>query len=144
MKLSLATSLLLSAPILGYTPNNFRAANTPKTNPSPSALGYVDGEDGVDLMAFVPADEVSSAVNSLASSLEISDRAVREEYSAWLMKYDKVADQTRYATFKQNFLAQEEWNQANGQAFTLNEYGDYSEGKQYLSLNMSFFVFYLY
>lgn len=144
MKLSLATSLLLSAPILGYTPNNFRTANTPKTNPTSSALGYVDSEDSVDLMAFVPADEVSSAVNSLANSLEVSDRAVREEYSAWLIKYDKVADESRYATFKQNFLAQEEWNQANGQDFNLNEYGDYSEGKQYLLLNMNIFVFYLY
>jgi hypothetical protein len=144
MKLSLATSLLLSAPILGYTPNNIRAANTPKTNPSPSALGYIDGKDAVDLVAFVPADEVSSTANSLATSLEVSDSAVREEYSTWLMKYDKVADETRYATFKQNFLAQEEWNEANGQAFTLNEFGDYSEGTHYLSLNMSFFVFYLF
>ncbi len=99
MKLSIAASLLLSAPIIAYTPNNFnRKASLNK--PSSSALRYVDPsvEDEVDVFGLAEVDLTSvfstkedPITAALAASLGVSDDDVRFEHANWLMRFDKPA-----------------------------------------------------
>jgi hypothetical protein len=138
MKLSIAASLLLSAPVIAYTTNNFnRKAYLNK--PSPSALRYVDpsAEDEAEVFGLAEVDLTSAlstkedpVTAALAASLGVSDDDVRFEYDNWLVRYNKPADETRYPTFKKNILLQAQYNRehGHGQNFPLNEYGDLTEG----------------
>jgi hypothetical protein len=138
MKFTVAASILISTPAFGYTPNaNFKQPLQIQPTASSSALGYV--EDTVDFIE-TPAMEWSAmndpVTDALKTSLGLSETAVREEYSSWLMQYGKVADETRYMTYKKNFLMQEEYNQKSGASFSLNEYGDMTERKFPLYLSV--------
>eukprot|EP00339_Tiarina_fusa_P022620 CAMPEP_0117035896 /NCGR_PEP_ID=MMETSP0472-20121206/25468_1 /TAXON_ID=693140 ORGANISM="Tiarina fusus, Strain LIS" /NCGR_SAMPLE_ID=MMETSP0472 /ASSEMBLY_ACC=CAM_ASM_000603 /LENGTH=365 /DNA_ID=CAMNT_0004745507 /DNA_START=63 /DNA_END=1160 /DNA_ORIENTATION=+ len=133
MKFTLAVSILLSAPALGYTPNaNFKQPLQNQPTASSSALGYVE-----DTVAFIETPEMEwlamndPATAALKNSLGFSELAIREEYSNWLMQYGKVADESRYSTYKKNLLMQEDYNRRVGAAFTLNEYGDMTEQEYY-------------
>jgi hypothetical protein len=136
MKFSIAASVLLSVPaVIAYTPTNFNSKKS-LNKPSPSALRYVDpssqdvdalGSAQVDLTSALSIKEDPFTI-ALASSLEVSDDDVRFEYAKWLVRYDKAADETRYPTFKKNILLQAQYNRDHGQNFSLNEYGDFTEG----------------
>jgi hypothetical protein len=137
MKFSIAASLLLSAPVIAYTPNNFNS-KTSLNKPSSSALRYVDpsAEDEVHVFGLAEVDLTSAlsikedrVTAALAVSLGVSDDDVRFEYANWMMRYNKPADETRYTTFKKNILLQAQYNREHGQNFSLNEYGDLTEGK---------------
>ena len=67
--------------------------------------------------------------SALAASLGIDDIIIRQEYGKWLARYDKTADVTRYPQFKKNFLIQFQNDLKYGKFYTLNEFGDCSEGK---------------
>lgn len=74
-----------------------------------------------------PGEDAETA--ALAASLGIDDIIIRQEYGKWLARYDKTADVTRYPQFKKNFLIQFQNDLKYGKFYTLNEYGDCSEGK---------------
>jgi len=130
MKFTLAASILLSAPVaLAYAPNaNFRQ---PIRQQVPTSLAYAAQDSTAanviqtPVMDWTTTDDAATA--ALKKTLGLSEGAVQEEYSNWLMQYGKVADESRYATYKKNYLMQEEYNQRVGAAFTLNEYGDMTE-----------------
>jgi hypothetical protein len=67
-------------------------------------------------------------IQLMAASLGVSDDDVRSEYAKWLMRYDKAADETRYPTFKKNIILLAQSNRDHGRNFSLNEYGDSTEG----------------
>jgi hypothetical protein len=141
MKLSVAAFLLLSPVADGFTPNSFQS-RAPLKNPSSSALGYVDSKgEGADLtsaqveLRILKEDRASAA---LAESLGLPDTTVRNEYANWLMTYEKTASESRYHTFKKNFLQQEEYNRKEGMRLSLNKYGDCTEG---VSPRLRFFHF---
>jgi hypothetical protein len=131
MKFTLAASILLSAPAaLGYTPNsNFKQ---PIQRPTSSALGYVETTVDIETPAaarHMLAPDDDAATSTLKKALGFSEGAIREEYSNWLMQYAKLADESRYVTYKKNFLMQENYNQRVGASFSLNECGDMTERK---------------
>jgi hypothetical protein len=137
MKLSVAAFLLLSPLVDGYTSNAFQS-RAPLKNPSSSSLGYVDSKaEGGDVLTPAQVDLSSvllkedQATAALAESLEVADITVRNEYANWLMTYEKTAGESRYPTFKKNFLLQEEYNRKVGQCHSLNEYGDCTEEEYY-------------
>jgi hypothetical protein len=76
--------------------------------------------------AFSTKEDLVTA--ALAESLGVSDDDVQFEYANWLMRYSKPADEIRYPTFKKNILLQAQYNREHGQNFSLNEYGDFTEG----------------
>jgi hypothetical protein len=136
MKFSIAASVLLSLPaVIAYTPKNFNNKKS-LNKPSSSALRYVDpsaqdadalGSARVDLTS-APSTKNDPFTTALAVSLGVSDDDVRLEYANWLMRYDKAADETRYPTFKKNILLLAQSNRDHGLSFSLNEYGDFTEG----------------
>lgn len=65
---------------------------------------------------------------ALANQLGIDDNVVRNEYGRWLARYNKNFDITRYAQFKKNWLQQFSHDVKCGKFYTLNEFGDCSEG----------------
>lgn len=117
-----------------YTPNSSNSKFALK-KPSSSALGYIDGRVSsevitvADLTFGIKQDDETT---SLSNALGITELTIREEYDRWVMKYDRVPDESRYSTFKKNFLIQEDFNRKNGKSFQLNEFGDYTEGMYYL------------
>jgi hypothetical protein len=136
MKFYIAASLLLSVPVIAYTPNNFNSKAS-LNKPSSSALRYIDpsAEDEVHVFGLGEIDLTSAlsikedpVTAALAVSLGVSEDDVRFEYANWTMRYDKTADETRYSTFKKNILLQAQYNLEHGQNFSLNEYGDFTEG----------------
>jgi hypothetical protein len=107
MKFTVAASILISAPAFGYTPNaNFKQPLQIQPTASSSDLGYV--EDTVNFIETPTMEWLAMndpVTDALKNSLGLSETAVREEYStSWLMQYGKVADETRYMTYKKNFL----------------------------------------
>jgi hypothetical protein len=137
MKISIAASLLLSAPVIAYTQNNFnRKASLNK--PSSSALRYQNIEEEMQIvempLVFGLADLTSSlstedpATTALAASMGVSDDDVRLEYAKWVMRYNKPAHQTSYPTFKKNILLMAQYNHKHEHNFWLNENGDFIEG----------------
>ena len=65
---------------------------------------------------------------ALANQLGIDDNVVRNEYGRWLARYNKNFDITRYSQFKKNWLQQFSHDVKYGKFYTLNEFGDCSEG----------------
>jgi hypothetical protein len=136
MKISIAASVLLSLPaVIAYTPQYFDNKKSLK-KPSSSALRYVDpSAQDVDALGSAQVDLTSALstkndpfTTALAESLGVSDDLVRLEYANWLMLYDKAADETRYPTYKKNILLLAQSNRKYGLRFSLNEYGDFTEG----------------
>lgn len=115
---------------------------------SKSRLHYMDNKAGdddavVDLNGVVtdmgvvmgeknPTDE--QLVENLAFSLNMDEALLHTKYQAWLNKYNKTADTSRYFNWKRNFLMQEVWNRTNGESFDLNEFGDYTK-KEFNAMN---------
>ena len=58
---------------------------------------------------------------------------IRAAYMDWCKKFDKKADEARFANFSTNFLAMEEYANENDKEMVLNEYADFSE-EEYKSL----------
>ena len=138
MKLSIATTLsLLSTQVSSLTingaPKKLPSMTTKQTSPT-TALNFIDERLDTDLDLFVLEDlslAVDPATRALATSLGVTDDMVRAEYNDWLMYYDKVPDESRYPTFKRNWLLQEDYNRMVGIDLALNEFGDCTEGKEY-------------
>jgi hypothetical protein len=139
MKLSIiAASLLLSAPIIAYTQNNFNGRAS-LNKPSFSALRYQPIEEEIEIVempyVFGLVDLTSAlstkedpAIAALAASMGVSDEDVRLEYAKWVMRYAKPAHQTHYPTFKKNILLMAQYNHKHEHNFWLNENGDFIEG----------------
>ena len=68
---------------------------------------------------------------ALANQLGIDDNVVRNEYGRWLARYNKNFDINRYAQFKKNWLQQFSHDVKYGKFYTLNEFGDCTEGMSY-------------
>lgn len=64
----------------------------------------------------------------LAASLGLDDTVIRNEYGRWLARYDKCFELSRYPQFKKNFLIQFQSDLKYGKFYTLNEFGDCTEG----------------
>ena len=133
MKFSTTILLLLSAPTASYTPNApWKQSN--KQAGTSTILSYVDPV-AIEKPAVKPIAAVEwfflddAYTTALKEQLGFSEEDIQEQYAGWLMKYDKVADESRYMTFKKNFLMQEEYNQKYGASFSLNGYGDMTERK---------------
>lgn len=61
-------------------------------------------------------------------STVVDELMVRSEYEKWLVAYDKKADRSRYPQFRKNYIQQFESDLKEGQFYSLNEFGDCSEG----------------
>jgi hypothetical protein len=69
---------------------------------------------------IVPAaPEVTSTTIDLTNFL-------RKEYYAWLQHHGKVADESRFAVFKDNYVKQWQADRVTGEYHFLNQYGDLS------------------
>lgn len=81
---------------------------------------------------FNPSGSVDLPSNSTTKSEEASivdELMVRSEYEKWLAKYDKEADESRYPQFRKNFMEQFQSDLKDGKFYSLNEFGDCTEGK---------------
>ena len=125
MKLSTLISLLLSVSVLGFSPSSIFKKSNKRGRPGTS-LGYAAEtvDENPALQWFFLDDAYTT---ELKHYLEISEEDIRNYYSSWLMKYSKVVDESRYMTFKKNFLMQEEYNKKFMASFEVNEYADMTE-----------------
>jgi hypothetical protein len=138
MKLSLATSLLLSSvPLaLSFSVSGPRSARSSSSSSSSSSTQLRYQEDGspnfgVDINVDVDAavsrlsvDDDSHLVESLAFSLDMDDDFLTAQYNAWAQTYTKLTSDSSFKVWKRNFLMQEVWNRTNGETFDLNQFGD--------------------
>lgn len=144
MKLSTAVSVLLTAPAFGYVQKSNFGKSIPKAavTSSTSLGGYLDSISTTietPKTEWVAKDDTQTA--ELKKNTGFTEGAIREEYSDWCMKYDKVADEARYMTYKKNFLMQEEYNQQYGSSFSLNGYGDMTERKCFFYFSSNLLIF---
>ena len=136
MNFSITVSLLLSTPAFGFLPNSsFKKSLNTQVRPPSTSLGYsedvaVNENNAVEWLEspavgwFFLDDAYTT---ELKQYLKISEEDIQNVYSSWRMKYNRVADESRYMTFKKNFLMQEEYNKKFKSTFTVNEYADMTE-----------------
>jgi hypothetical protein len=111
----------------------------PKGGSSPSKNDYSVSKRNVNPVAS-PVAAGSSYLDGLAdglisSSIDNSDAMrIRSEYDAWLKRFGKTANESRYSTFKANFLALQEYGIQTGNIFPLNEFAEYS-AEEFAQLN---------
>lgn len=133
MKFSILVSILFaSTPAVGFAPNQY-------AHPQFTSLAYKQtSKNSIDPIADIVDTPVRPSIatpgedaetTALAASLGIEDIIIRQEYGKWLARYDKTADVTRYPQFKKNFLIQFQNDLKYGKFYTLNEFGDCTEGK---------------
>ena len=80
--------------------------------------------DDADMDSFVDKRSVEM------DSIGIDDDFVREEYEQWQHRHQKQGCEARYKQFKKNFLLQLQYDSDEGHFHDLNEYGDFSSGKE--------------
>ena len=79
-----------------------------------------------------PANTVDTTTNDRGTENTtniVDEMLVRSEYEKWLVRYDKKADENRYPQFRKNYIQQFENDVKLGQFYSLNEFGDCTEGK---------------
>ena len=103
------------------------------------ALSYIDELEQSSPAAvatrpnlYIPGEDAETT--ALANQLGIDEHVVRNEYGRWLARYNKNFDVTRYAQFKKNWLQQFSHDVKYGKFYTLNEYGDCTQGKYFSRL----------
>ena len=79
-------------------------------------------------ISSVPAPSNSTATKKEEATV-VDELMVRSEYKRWLVKYDKKADEIRYPQFRKNFVQQFQRDLKKGTFYSLNEFGDCTEGK---------------
>jgi hypothetical protein len=112
----------------GSSPKYAYSVSGKSFNPvaSPTAAAgssYLDGiADGLMSASHVDGESVYS------TRMDNSEDAmlIRSEYNAWLKRYGKTANESRYPTFKANVLALLEYGRQTGKRFLLNEFAEYS------------------
>jgi hypothetical protein len=61
-------------------------------------------------------------------SSDIDELVIIQEYGKWLNQHKRTTDESRYPQFRKNFIRQFEHDLKDGNFFTLNEFGDCTEG----------------
>jgi hypothetical protein len=123
-------SIFFSA-FLGSTTGFMIHTGHPSSTVSCLGLSYLDELESSQVALSRPSvcfPGEDAETTTLAASLGLDDTVIRNEYGRWLARYDKSFDLTRYPQFKKNFLIQFQNDLKHGKFYTLNEFGDCTEG----------------
>lgn len=86
------------------------------------------GMDSVEEMeAALDAMEGIAADGGEIDTTDVREARVRSAYMGWCKEYGKEADEGRFGTFQENFLAMEEYAKENNREMVLNKYADCTE-----------------
>lgn len=98
-----------------------RIAN-PRSNRAIRSNHHVSARTLTSALNMVPP--ALPTINIQTAPPEQIDALVRSEYEVWLQKFGKTPSESRYVTFKKNYLLQLQYDQQTGVYCGLNEFGD--------------------
>jgi hypothetical protein len=101
-----------AAPKKNYSPTSWKPTGAKRT--TPAAEAYV-----LETTIAPAAEEATSSTIDLTNFLRI-------EYDAWLSHHGKIADESRFKSFKDNYVRQWQADRVTGDYHFLNQYGDLS------------------
>jgi hypothetical protein len=105
----------------GLSPKNAYSVSKSFNPVAPTTAAGSSYLDGIAEGVMSP----SHVKNGISSSIDNSDVIlIRSEYNTWLKRYGKTANESRYSTFKANFLTLREYGEQTGNFPLLNEFAE--------------------